>query len=69
VMMLLAEMCGANHVALHVTGGVLLVARVAHWIGLPRPAPNPYRFAGIALTWLCIVGISVYVLYLRFQLV
>lgn len=68
VIMLLLEMCGADRVALHVYGGVLLAARVAHWIGLPRRAPNPYRFGGTALTWAAIVGGSIYLLVLRFRI-
>lgn len=68
VMMLLAELCGAKGWVLHLYGGLLLAARVAHWLGLPRKAPNPLRFGGVAVTWLAIVAISGYVLYLRFQL-
>ena len=69
VMMLLAEMCGAKSWVLHAFGGVLLLARVSHWFGLPKKSPNPFRFAGTALTWTGILAISGYVLYLRFQLV
>jgi uncharacterized membrane protein YecN with MAPEG domain len=69
VMMLLAELCGANHTVLHVFGGALLAARIAHWIGLPRKAPNPYRLGGTAITWFGIVAMAGYVLYLRFKLV
>ena len=54
--------------SLGIAGGALLLARVAHWIGLPRKAPNPFRFSGVAVTWAAIVGISGYVIYLRFQL-
>ncbi len=65
VLLLLAELCGANRVALHVLGGMLLVARIAHAVGMPRRAPNVFRFAGTALTWGMIVGCAGYVLYLR----
>lgn len=69
VMMLLAELCGGNAVALHVFGGALLLARIAHPIGLPRKSPNVYRFFGVAVTWLMIVGCAGYVLYLRYKIV
>jgi uncharacterized membrane protein YecN with MAPEG domain len=69
VMMLLAELCGGNAIALHVFGGALLLARIAHPIGLPLKSPNPYRYFGVAVTWLMIVGCAGYVLYLRFNLV
>jgi len=68
IVMLLLEMCGADRVVLHSYGGVLLAARIAHWFGMPRKAPNVYRFAGVALTWLAIVAGSVYLLYLRFKI-
>lgn len=68
VMMLLAELCGGNAVALHVFGGLLLLARLAHPMGMRLKSPNPYRFLGVAITWAVIAGCAGYVLYLRFQL-
>lgn len=65
VMMLLAEMLGGAGVLLHVYGGLLLLARLLHAYGMPRKAPNPFRFTGIALTWTLIVAVSGWVLYLR----
>lgn len=69
VMMLLVELCGGNHIALHMMGGLLLLARIAHPIGLTRRSPNPYRYSGVAITWAVIVGASAYALYLRMMLV
>ncbi|MEO8707301.1 MAG: MAPEG family protein [Kofleriaceae bacterium] len=68
IVMLLAELCGGHPAVLHVYGGLLFIARIAHWIGLPRKAPNVYRATGIGLTWVAIAGGSCYVLYLRFAL-
>lgn len=68
VIMLLLEMCGADRVALHVYGGLLFAARIAHWIGLPRKAPNVFRFTGVAATWTLIVAGAIYLLVLRFQI-
>jgi len=65
VMMLLAELCGGTPLILHLLGGTLLFARVAHWYGLPRRAPNPFRFGGTAITWTGICACAGYVLYLR----
>lgn len=65
VMMLLAELLGGSPLILHIYGGGLLVARIAHAFGLPRPSPNPFRFAGIVLSWAGVLAISGYVLYLR----
>jgi uncharacterized protein len=68
VMLLLAELCGGSPMLLHILGGSLLVARASHWFGLPRPAPNAFRFMGTAITWFVILASAGYVLYLRFQL-
>jgi hypothetical protein len=65
VMMLLAELLGGSSVVLHIYGGLLLTARLLHVFGMPRKAPNPFRFLGVALTWVAIVAISGWVLYLR----
>jgi uncharacterized membrane protein YecN with MAPEG domain len=65
LMMLIAELLGGASVVLHIFGGLLFTARVLHAVGMPRKAPNPFRFAGVAITWLAIVGISGWVLYLR----
>ncbi len=65
LLMLIAELLGAASMPLHVYGGLLFAARVLHVVGMPRRAPNPYRFVGVGLTWLLIVGSSAYVLWLR----
>lgn len=65
VMMLLAELCGGHSALLHTYGGLLLLARVFHMVGMPRKAPNFFRFTGVALTWVLIVAVSGWVLYLR----
>jgi uncharacterized protein len=65
VMMLIAELLGGGSLYLHLYGGLLFAARLSHVIGMPRPAPNPFRFVGVALTWTAIVVISGWILYLR----
>lgn len=65
VMMLLAELCGGSSVLLHVIGGTLFAARIAHALGLPFKAPNVLRFSGATLTLVGIVATASYVLYLR----
>jgi hypothetical protein len=67
LMLLLAELCGGSSVALHVAGGLLLLGRIAHVIGMPRPAPNVFRVFGTGVTWLGIVAVSAWVLWLRTQ--
>lgn len=65
VMLLITELLGGSSAILHACGGLLLLARVAHMIGMPRKAPNVFRAVGIALTWGLIVGLSGWALYLR----
>lgn len=65
VMLMLAELCGGSSSVLHVIGGLLFVARLAHVIGMPLKAPNVWRVFSVASTWGVIVGTSAYVLWLR----
>lgn len=66
VMLLLAELCGGSSVVLHVLGGTLLLARIAHPFGLAATkTPNAPRFFGTGATWLMIVATAGYTLYLR----
>lgn len=63
--LLLAELCGGSSLWLHVLGGSLFASRVAHAVGMPMRAPNPFRFMGTAVTWTTIVCGAGYVLWLR----
>ncbi len=65
LMLLLAELCGGASVWLHVSGGLFVVGRILHPIGMPRPAPNAFRALGMVLTWVNLVVLVVWVLYLR----
>jgi len=69
LMLLLAELCGGDRVLLHVLGGSLLLARIAHPFGLGRKSPNLFRAVGTGVTWLMIVVSAGYVLYLRTSIV
>lgn len=65
LMMLLAELCGGSAFILHIAGGILLVSRVSHMIGMPRKAPNVFRSTGVTGTWLLIIGLAAWTLVLR----
>ncbi len=65
VMMLLAELCGGSTTWLHVYGGLLFLGRLAHVVGMPMKAPNPWRVMANAITWGAIVAASVWVVFLR----
>ncbi len=65
LMMLIAELSGGASVPLHVSGGLLLLARVAHAAGMPRKAPNALRSFGVVATWGVITALGLYCLVLR----
>ncbi len=65
VLMLVCELCGGASFWLHITGGILLAARVAHALGMPLKAPNALRSAGVVGTWGVIVALGGYALWLR----
>lgn len=39
-----------------------ILARIAHAFGMDRPAPNPFRMAGILVTFAVLLGLSIYAL-------
>lgn len=66
VLLLITELCGGSSMWLHLLGGGLLLARIAHALGLPIKAPNPLRWMGTALTFAGILANAGYLLYLKF---
>ncbi|WP_223644206.1 MAPEG family protein [Corallococcus sp. EGB] len=63
LLLLLAELSGGNSTALHVFGGALLVARMAHAFGMLRG--SPVQAAGAVLTLAVQLGLAGWVLWLR----
>lgn len=63
VLMLMLEYGGGSYVAMHAYGSTLLVGRLLHAWGLSQPKKvNLFRVAGMALTWLVALGLSVQLL-------
>jgi uncharacterized membrane protein YecN with MAPEG domain len=54
------EAAGASHTLCLILAAMLILARIAHPIGMARKAPNPFRGGGAALTWamLLIAGLE-----------
>ena len=67
LLLLIAELMGGSPTWLHVLGGLLLVARVSHAIGMPLRAPNVFRASGATITSVLIIGISAWLLVMRFS--
>ncbi len=62
-----AEAGGTSSTWIHILGGVLLIARIIHPLGLTNKAGiNPLRFIGTNLTWLALLGSAGCVLYNTF---
>ena len=65
ILMALIELAGGNRTVLAASGAAVVVGRVLHAIGIEIPkAPNPYRFLGGMITFLLILGGSVWALFL-----
>ena len=63
ILLLIAELMGANHLLLHILGGTLVVARVLHFLGLSRLGPFAARPIGMMGTLLVYLVASSWVLY------
>lgn len=63
LLLLLAELSGGGSTALHVFGGALLVARMAHAFGMIRK--SPVQTVGAVLTLVVQLGLAGWVLWLR----
>jgi uncharacterized protein len=61
LLLLVAELDGANRIFLHVCGITFVVARIAHARGVSRTSKDsPGRFWGIAGTWLVIAALALW---------
>lgn len=47
-------------------GGLLVIARIAHAIGMSRPSPNLFRAFGALVSWGLILLLSLWALWLGF---
>jgi uncharacterized protein len=64
ILMGLIEYQTGYSVILGVIGVALITGRIAHAIGMAKPAPNAYRVAGTATTWILLVVLSGWALLL-----
>ncbi len=67
ILMGLVEMQVGAARGLWAVGALLVVARVLHPFGMDRPAPNAYRAAGAALTWLVSLALIVWAILLGYD--
>lgn len=64
ILMGLLEQAAVNRTLLAATGALLVVARLAHAVGIHLPAPNPYRAVGTITTFTILALLSLYALWL-----
>lgn len=70
LLLLLLELNQMQPMWLHVFGSALILARIAHAIGLSRTSGYSFgRFAGIALTWLVMLAMATLLLWQGFAFV
>lgn len=66
ILMVLAEAAGANSIALHTAGGLLVVGRLAHPFGLKaRNGNNPLRLVGNLANMIATVILIALLSYMR----
>jgi len=46
---------------------LFILARIAHAFGMDRPGANPLRVGGISLSWLVLLGLGAYSIFLAYQ--
>lgn len=63
----LIEQTGASRLLLGAIAVVLVLARLAHAIGIHKPAPNPYRAVGTFATFAALGLLSLWALWLAVQ--
>jgi uncharacterized protein len=66
LLLALLELAGTGSTLLWALGLTLVVARVAHAIGMQRPAPNLFRAGGTLLQWAMLAVASVLALLAAF---
>ncbi len=66
VLMGFVELAVGGSLWLWGAGIVFVLARIAHAFGMDRPGANILRVAGIALSWLVLLGLGAFAIYLAY---
>jgi len=66
ILLALIELAGGSPLWLWIAGAVFILARLSHAIGMDRPAPNPFRAGGAMITWLVILGLAGWALWIGY---
>ena len=60
----LVELAAGTTLWLWAVAAIFLLARIAHALGMDRPAPNAFRGAGTMVTMLTLAGLGIYAVVL-----
>jgi len=60
ILMALIEAAGGDPDWLWGAGGLFVVSRIVHAIGMDRPTANPWRAGGALLTWAVLLALSIW---------
>jgi len=66
ILLALIELARGSETWLWAAAILFILARLAHAFGMDRPAPNALRVAGALVTWLALLGLAAYALYLPY---
>ena len=61
------ELASGSSPWLWTLGALFVLARLAHPFGMDRPAPNPFRAGGIAVTWIVLAALAIWALAIAYQ--
>ena len=64
ILMAVIELWVARGPWLWAIGATLVVARICQATGMSLPAPNPFRIAGTATTFIVLIGTSIWAVLL-----
>jgi hypothetical protein len=67
ILLALIEMAVGSEMWLWVVAIVYILARILHAFGMDRPAPNALRIGGVALSWLALLVLGGYAIYLSYD--
>lgn len=67
ILLALLEFATGGDLWLWGAGLLFVLGRISHAFGMDRPGANPMRVAGIAISWIVLLGLGLYAIFLAYQ--
>jgi uncharacterized membrane protein YecN with MAPEG domain len=67
ILLALTELAVGSELWLWIVAALFIAGRLSHVFGMERPAPNALRIAGVALSWLVLLGLAGHALFLSYS--